>query len=208
MESYVKFLRGTPSAYNGLTNKDPNTLYFVSETNSSSGILYLGTKVITSGGGGPGGATSLSDLSDVFFQGELKGKSFLVYENGHWTNKTAIDVVTDIIPKMTGATASSPGSPGIVPGPAAGDHNKYLRGDGTWVTVTGSIGQDTIDKIDKLVTDVANLEEVVAGLDSSKLEIRVGNLEKNMVELTGNYESLTTSVNTLENRLKWQDIVQ
>lgn len=34
---------------------------------------------------------------------------------------------------MTGATSSAAGAAGVVPAPAAGDENKVLRGDGTWV---------------------------------------------------------------------------
>lgn len=33
---------------------------------------------------------------------------------------------------MKGATASTVGNVGLVPAPAAGNHNKFLRGDGTW----------------------------------------------------------------------------
>lgn len=33
---------------------------------------------------------------------------------------------------MTGATASTAGTAGIVPAPAAGKHIQYLKGDGTW----------------------------------------------------------------------------
>lgn len=33
---------------------------------------------------------------------------------------------------MKGATASTSGNAGLVPAPAAGNHNKFLRGDGTW----------------------------------------------------------------------------
>lgn len=33
---------------------------------------------------------------------------------------------------MKGATASTAGSAGLIPAPAAGNHNKFLRGDGTW----------------------------------------------------------------------------
>lgn len=33
---------------------------------------------------------------------------------------------------MKGATASTAGNAGLVPAPAAGNHNKFLRGDGTW----------------------------------------------------------------------------
>lgn len=36
---------------------------------------------------------------------------------------------------VTGATASAAGKAGLVPAPAAGAQNKYLRGDGTWQAV-------------------------------------------------------------------------
>lgn len=39
---------------------------------------------------------------------------------------------------MTGATASAAGSKGLVPAPAAGDNEKFLRGDGTFQTVDAS----------------------------------------------------------------------
>lgn len=39
---------------------------------------------------------------------------------------------------MTGATSSAAGTAGTVPAPAAGDDEKFLRGDGTWETVAGS----------------------------------------------------------------------
>lgn len=37
---------------------------------------------------------------------------------------------------MTGATASTAGTHGLVPAPAAGDENKFLTGSGTWANVT------------------------------------------------------------------------
>lgn len=43
--------------------------------------------------------------------------------------KNALPVV------MTGATSSVAGNSGLVPAPAKGDQAKYLRGDGSWVTV-------------------------------------------------------------------------
>lgn len=46
--AYVKFLKGTPSAYNNLSVKDPDTLYFVSEVGAKTGALYLGDKIIDS----------------------------------------------------------------------------------------------------------------------------------------------------------------
>lgn len=51
---------------------------------------------------------------------------------------------------MTGATSSTAGSSGLVPAPAAGDNAKFLRGDGTWQTVSGG---GSIDAYTKAETD-------------------------------------------------------
>jgi hypothetical protein len=40
---------------------------------------------------------------------------------------------------MTGATASTAGTHGLVPQPAAGDNNKFLRGDGTWANTNSTV---------------------------------------------------------------------
>jgi hypothetical protein len=61
---YIKFMRGTTTAYNNLKTKDANTLYFLSDKDNEEGALYLGTKLIA----GPddcSGIHSLRDLSDV-----------------------------------------------------------------------------------------------------------------------------------------------
>ena len=39
--NYVKFLRGTPSAYAALETKDNDTLYFIIATGASYGKLYF-----------------------------------------------------------------------------------------------------------------------------------------------------------------------
>lgn len=206
-EPYVKFLRGTPTAYNNLSPKDANTLYFVAETNATSGLLYLGTKLISSDtGGGSGGATSLSQLTDVFFNGELKNKSFLMYENGVWTNKTALDIVTMILPSFVGATSTNDGIAGLVPVPKAGDQGKFLSGDGTWVAIQGSVPQETLTTIDTLVTDVANLQDVVAGLDPTALEGRVAFLETSVGTLEQNFTQINVTVQDIDERLTWQDM--
>lgn len=49
---------------------------------------------------------------------------------------------------MKGATASTAGNTGLVPAPAVGNHNKFLRGDGTWQIageVTGVKGNAETD---------------------------------------------------------------
>ena len=40
------------------------------------------------------------------------------------------------ITQMTGATTQTAGVSGLVPTPAAGDDTKYLKGDGSWATLT------------------------------------------------------------------------
>lgn len=52
---------------------------------------------------------------------------------------TAIKNKPTIPTTMRGATASAAGASGVVPAPAAGSQTKYLRGDGTWQTVSASI---------------------------------------------------------------------
>ena len=51
LENYVKFVRGTPAAYNRLESKHSDTLYFIAETDAKVGSLYLGEKLIATGAG-------------------------------------------------------------------------------------------------------------------------------------------------------------
>lgn len=44
---------------------------------------------------------------------------------------------------MTGAGSGTAGTTGLVPAPAAGDNEKYLRGDGTWQAVSGGVSDMT-----------------------------------------------------------------
>ena len=47
---------------------------------------------------------------------------------------------------MTGASASTPGTIGMTPRPLAGDQNKFLRGDGTWQSLSKStVGLGNVD---------------------------------------------------------------
>ena len=56
---------------------------------------------------------------------------------GTGININASDVIS--APAMTGAAASTAGSAGIVPAPAAGDEGKVLHGDGTWKDTTAKL---------------------------------------------------------------------
>lgn len=48
MAKYVKFMRGTPTAYDNLRIKEADTLYFISETDAVTGKLYIGDKLVNS----------------------------------------------------------------------------------------------------------------------------------------------------------------
>ena len=134
--SYVKFLRGTPSAYQNLAVKDPNTLYYVYEQNADHGVLYLGEKLIS---GSLTSTISLNQLSDVIIGAGVSEGSLLMYNGTSWVNTPLEDVFEIIVGTMVGATASADGETGTVPTPHAGDQNKYLRGDGTWANPTAAL---------------------------------------------------------------------
>ena len=46
MANYVKFVRGTPNAYNNLQFKQEDTLYFIAEKDALTGKLYIGNTMI------------------------------------------------------------------------------------------------------------------------------------------------------------------
>ena len=69
---------------------------------------------------------------------------------------------------MTGATSSSAGTAGYVPTPAAGDDEKFLRGDGTWADAGGSGSLPSVSDSDNgKVLQVSNgewsVEDAISG---------------------------------------------
>lgn len=164
LSNYVKFLRGTPTAYAQLTSKDADTLYFISEKGASTGTLYLGAMAIA--GGSVTAATTLNDLTDVLIQEGLTGDSFLVYdeEKQQWTNKSVISVVSEILTVFKGATADAPGVPGLVPAPEAGKTDLFLRSDGSWAQVIATLPIEVQETISDLETKVGTLIGTDEGL--------------------------------------------
>ena len=133
---YVKFTRGTPAAFNKLTTKSSDTLYFISEPNADSGILYLGTKKIGDGVGVTG-ATKISELQDVILDA-IGDKQILVYDlaSQKWKNAS----ISTIISVMKGATTEAAGEAGLVPVAQPAEKDFFLRGDGVWAKA-GTVAQ-------------------------------------------------------------------
>lgn len=163
--NYVKFLRGTPDAYAALETKDANTLYFITATDSSVGKLYLGNTLVA-GSITPDGTEvidTLAELQDVNLVG-LKEGQVLGYNGTNWVPMTLPEAIETSV--MIGATADKDGSAGLVPIPKAGDHNKFLRGDGNWVEIsTADVDLSEYAKsseVEAISTKVTELEEIGA----------------------------------------------
>lgn len=187
---YVKFIRGTQAAFDQLTQKDSNTLYFISkEKDSTTGALYLGSKLI-SGGTDAG----VSELGDIIINNVGDNQIlYFDYEKSAWVNGS----VYDLIGGMVGADESTDGASGLVPVPKAGQHNLFLRGDGEWA-------MPEIEKIDfdaNIFTKSAsgsisllNFEEADAG--SILVKGEAGKLE--LVKEENFFSAINTKINNLE----------
>lgn len=128
--NYVKFVRGSIAAFNKLAEKHSDTLYFVYEnTDAQTGSLYLGTKLIS------GGVASLSQIQDIVLD-TVKDGDLLVYNESQkkWV-ATSISQALNI-PVMEGASNDKDGREGLVPTPSIGEQDLFLRGDGSWSTIT------------------------------------------------------------------------
>lgn len=155
--NYVKFMRGTQTLYDNLTTKDQDTLYFVyADPSAEKGKLYLGNKLI-SGSSSIDGEISVSDLTDIVIGENLSDGDVLVYNE--YTQKWEAHPITEAVgmATMIGATATNDGVAGLVPVPYAGDNLKFLRGDGQWVEVTGTIPEEDLATINDLKASVATL---------------------------------------------------
>lgn len=206
--NYVKFIRGTPKDWAALTKAEKNldTLYFISEPEGEEGKLYLGPKLIAGGGSGAS-VGSLKDLQDILLSESIEANSFLVYdsESKKWINKAASQVLASIATLMKGATADKDGEAGLVPVPAQGQQNLFLRGDATWAdptaelqaTVAVLIGSDA----DKSIRQIARAEvKTVIGTATNAFDT-LGEIEtwiKNHEDAT-DILKLANKVTNLEN---------
>lgn len=82
MAKYVKFMRGTPTAYNNLRTKEADTLYFISETDAVTGKLYIGDKLVNSN-------LTMQDLQ--FYLSKLEDVDVSNVEHGDLLGYNAMD---------------------------------------------------------------------------------------------------------------------
>lgn len=82
MAKYVKFMRGTPTAYDNLRIKEADTLYFISETDAVTGKLYIGDKLVNSN-------LTMQDLQ--FYLGKLEDVDVSSVEHGDLLGYNAMD---------------------------------------------------------------------------------------------------------------------
>lgn len=138
--NYVKFLRGTPTAWAKISevDKDKDTLYFISENEGKTGQLYLGPKLII---GEISNINNIGDLQDVLISENVTANNILIYDDTQkkWINKPIFEVLSQIVTTMVGAKDDANGLSGLVPAPKAGDNKLYLRGDATWANPTAAV---------------------------------------------------------------------
>jgi len=85
--------------------------------------------------GNPG---ELSDLPAGFIQVAADAGSGLPAGDLQTTIQNFQTTLNSAAPVMTGATATIPGTQGAVTAPAAGDEDKFFKGDGTWAFVSST----------------------------------------------------------------------
>ena len=165
--NYVKFIRGSEASWAKIADeqKSSDTLYFISDTNSSSGKLYLGAKLISNGG--LTSATSLKELNDVLIREGITDQSILVYNASEekWENKSILDIFLAVNEVFKGAEEENDGVAGLVPAPVAGQQNLFLRGDATWA--------NPVAEVMVTIGEIQNQLQTIVGedLDKSMREI-------------------------------------
>ena len=166
--SYVKFVRGTQTAWESLKAQNQvfnDTLYFIYENaNSSTGKLYLGTKQIGGNNGEGTAPVSLGELSDVILSTDLANRNILVYNGTSWVN-TTIEEILDLnenvfeIDEYDGLTLAgfSAAMPGQIP----------------QISSTGKLSWTSVSKLE----DISSMKEEISNLQANSVtELKVSEM--------------------------------
>ena len=193
LANYVKFLRGTPTAYHNLSHKDDDTLYFVAEKDATVGKLFLGNVEISHCLNEEGVVDYLSELKDVETSGVIN-RNLLGYDSKlqKWVPMSINDLVHISI--MVGSTSTSDGIAGLVPAPKSGDETKFLSGDGNWTHVSANALTD-------LNAWVEAQRNTVPGLLSIKTEDNIAKALSDLDKLISNNTQQTSHINALNTKI-------
>ena len=181
--AFVKFSRGLLSAYNNLSRKDPDTLYLVYESNeSTSGSLYLGSKLISSVGSIT--PTSLNDLSDVSISGSLEDGMLLQYNSstgeGQWQAVSLSEVVGSL--PLNNNQISIAESLSSIKNPNEKDiavigNDVYIYTNNNWRQLTNSLLENRVSNLENQVGHAANTEQ---GISATGLYKDIADLANNV----------------------------
>ena len=210
MPNFVKFQRGSATAYANLQQKDNDTLYFVYDSTnpSAGGLLYLGT-VLIGGTGSLLNSVAMSDITDVDLT-DIADGALLQYKvtSNKWEavmpsevgatggTATSVDIGTlsegETVAHAQNRLNSSPNEGDIVI--ISGE--PYVYDGSAWQSLTSS---DIASRVSGLETTVGSLSSGVATLTSSvaSLTSSVSSLETQMAAVDGKIASAISSANHL-----------
>ena len=118
----------------------------------------------------------------------------LTYDGTAWIMNDWIDAEFSV---MTGATSSTAGTSGLVPAPAAGSQEKYLKGDGTWGNPGGSrpiaYQLDTVTGTGGAYTHTTTDLPVTATMKATGIEVSDTTVFGGQITVTVNDGSITLS---------------
>ena len=104
--------------------------------NGTLGGIKVGSGLSIDAGTGVLSATGGGTADSVEWSGVLNKPTTVSY----WTNDSGYITLANV---MSGATASTAGTAGVVPAPGSGSQAKFLRGDGQWADVSTTDTKNT-----------------------------------------------------------------
>lgn len=199
---FVKFQRGSAAAYDALSTKDLDTLYFIYDVNDASagGLLYLGETLI-GGTGSMIGSSTLAGLTDIDLTGLTDG-ALLQYnavaqqwEVASPNNLSGGGVSVIVGSKNSGETVAQAQSR-LNSSPNAGDvliidGEPYIYSDaGQWKKLTST---DISSRVLTLETKVGTLETQMNGVDT-KISEAISNANHLTYQVVGTLGDVDTAI--------------
>ena len=216
--AFVKFLRGSSTAYQNLNVKNNDTLYFIYDNNDEEhGKLYLGSKLI--GGTNAEVIENLSSLKDVkIASGSLIDGALLQYDASLEQKWKPVSIKTAI--ERSGAVLGSAVAIGettnekdfddiveeIAPNAVEGllivvDNVPYIYDGENWQSLNSGLG----DRVSALETAVGQPANPSQDITASGLYAQVGSLSSAIQNLNNDLQSVQSLIIN-SNHLKYEII--